>query len=620
MSRKIRLVTVILLLKIIILRSFLFSEPPNLYSSLLELASVTALIGLIQLCKPETPHLSWIANFLLSAYFLACVMYYSHFGRLLSFDALLQAGMIKEVGPSILDLFSPFYLIFFLDFFLFFIQGIFRHIFIRASGREVYRSPSAHRYNAIFLFTFLALTLSIFSIWNYPMKENRVSMTRDIGILNSQGYEIFSYLFNNRNTSLQTSEIQQSGIHEIKQIKPVLWPKYFGTASNKNLILIQLESTENFLVGLSVNNQEITPNLNQLMKESLYFPNFYSQIGRGNTSDAEFISNTSLYPSENEIISESSKDTEYPSLPRLLKKKNYTAVTFHPNEITFWCRHYLYPALGFDQYYDKEYYQDQDLLGRWGSSDEVLFQKALPVLMDLQKNKQRFYASIITLTNHHPYILPENKKRLNLPEQLKGTFVGNYLTSANYQDYALGQFIQDLKVNHLWEHSVLVVYGDHFGISKFQETQHRDFFIPLLGRAHDAIDGLNVPLVIRVPGLKPQIIHTPGGQIDLLPTLANLFGLPLNQIAFGQDILNYNQNLLGFRYYYPDGTFINNDFLHIPGNNNDLRIENHRIVQYQKSSLEEEQRIKALMELSDSYVQSLQKQKNDITFQLLDLK
>ncbi len=149
-----------------------------------------------------------------------------------------------------------------------------------------------------------------------------------------------------------------------------------------------MESTENFVIGLSLNGQEVTPNLNRLITESVYFPNFYSQIGQGNTSDAEFIVNTSIYPRAKGAISTDFIGLSYPSLPRLLKDQGYTSLTFHPNTITFWSRDNLYPGLGFDKIYEKKFYQDEDLLGPWGSSDEMLFKKALPILKEYQKNKQ----------------------------------------------------------------------------------------------------------------------------------------------------------------------------------------------------------------------------------------
>ena len=631
-TRRVTLFAIIILLKIHFLRYFVFPETTDLQIILLELASVVIIFGLLELTKPRTSVWFWIVNFLLSTYLMANVMYYSYFGQLLNFQAILQFVLIKDLGSSIFDIFSPTYLIFYFDFFLMFIRRYSiktsRKILPLLNFRKApkinrllqspiyqHKTASAYHQKTVFITTLLALGLSLLSIWIYPTKDNRMAMTRDVGLFNAQGYELYTYFNKSKDAPVQINQFDQSVINQLKQIEPISWPKYFGAASGKNVIVVQLESTESFLVGLTVNNQEITPNMNQLVKESMYFPHFYSQIGQGNTSDSEFITNTSIYPLQRGSVSNDYADIDYPSLPRLLKEKDYTSMTFHSNDVTFWNRDNLYPSLGFDKYYDKEYYQDEDIIGQWGSSDEILYKKALPILIDYQKNDQKFYASLIALTNHHPYVLPENKKQIALPPQLKETTIGNYLTSANYQDYALGKFIKDLKATDLWRDSILIVFGDHYGISKVMKRQHKDILTLLLGREHDVIDELNVPMLIRVPGLKPQVIATIGGQIDILPTLANLLGIPLGkQITFGQDILNYDQNLIGFRFYHYDGTYITSDLIHLTGSKMGQNLDNRNISRNEEFFLKEEQRIKSLLQLSDSYLQFLDQNKNGITF------
>lgn len=618
----------IVLLKIFLLRSFVFPQTTNIQVLLWELASLVIIFGLLELTKPRTTALFWIINLLLSTYFMANVIYYSYFGQLLNFHAILQFRLINELNTSIFDLFSPAYFVFYVDFILLFILQPFISLSKRVlpfsrfekspkvttffpSLTHRHKTTSAYYHKTILIVILLALFLSLLNIGFYSTKDNRMAMTRDVGLFNAQGYELYKYLSKSNETSLKSEQFNQAAVNQLKQIEPILWPKYFGSASGKNVILVQLESTQNFLIGLSVNNQEITPNLNNLVKQSLYFSHFYSQIGQGNTSDAEFITNTSIYPLQKGGISTDYVDIDYPSLPRLLKAKGYTSFTFHPNDVTFWNRDNLYPALGFDKYFDKDYYRDEDRLGQWGSSDEILFKKALPILIDYRNRNQRFYASLITLTNHHPYVLPQHKKQIMLPSKLEGTTIGNYLSSVNYQDYALGKFINDLKVANLWEDSIFIVFGDHFGVTKVMEREHKDTLTHLLGREHDVIHALNVPLLIRVPGLKPQVIDSPGGQVDLLPTVANLLGVTLGQqITFGQDILNHPQNLLGFRFYHPEGTFITSDLLHMSGSKIGHSLDNRTITRNDEFFLKEEQRIKSLMQLSDGYLQYLDHKEN----------
>lgn len=139
-----------------------------------------------------------------------------------------------------------------------------------------------------------------------------------------------------------------------------LWkkgPSYFGRGKDCNLLVVQLESVQNFTLNLSVNGKQVTPVMNKLVKESLYFSRVFQQIGAGNTSDAEFIVNTSLYPRGAKATSEICGNKEFPSLARLLQRKGYTAHTFHVNDVSFWDRNLMYPALGFNSYYDQPYFR-----------------------------------------------------------------------------------------------------------------------------------------------------------------------------------------------------------------------------------------------------------------------
>lgn len=602
MTGRLQLFTVIALIKILIIRMHLFSLAHQFPVVLLELASLIVVFGLVDLLSPRRGIGKFLmVDFLLSTFLLSIVLYYNHFGRLLDYHTIYQAPLLKDIGESVIAIFSFSYLFLYLDIILIILLS---RVFRLAWINWFVSLPNNKR--KTLLITCAALLLILVSYKIYQPKKIPMVFAQDVGILNAQLYQVFYSFKEKEPESLPPDALHQSNINRIKQINPVPWPKYFGTARDKNIIVIQLESTENFVVGLSIDGQEITPNLNRLIKESLYFPHFYAQIGQGNTSDAEFVTNTSIYPKARGAISTDYIGVEYPSLPRFLQSNGYTTLTFHPNKLTFWRRDNLYPGLGFDSYFDKSFYQDEDPVGPWGSSDEILFQKAIPIFQDLKIQEQKFYASLITLSSHHPYIIPEAKIKLELPPGLQKTFIGNYLSAINYEDFALGLFIQELKDLGLWDSTMIVIFGDHYGIPKHDETRNQDFFTSVLGRKHDSLDALNVPLVIRVPGVKPKVIESVGGQIDILPTIANLLGLYLDDyLIFGQDILNHDQNLLGFRFYHPDGTFISTNTFYIPGNEIGQNTGTHEFTQDNELFIKEEERIKNLLQLSDIYLESL---------------
>ncbi|WP_379160903.1 LTA synthase family protein [Paenibacillus sp. sgz5001063] len=342
---------------------------------------------------------------------------------------------------------------------------------------------------------------------------------------------------------------------------------YFGAGKGYNLIMIQLESFQNFLLNQSVQDQPLTPVLNELADESLYFPYLFQQIGRGNTSDAEFAANTSIYPAGGPPMSSKYGNRKLPSMARLLHMRGYIANTFHVNDVSFWDRNQLYPALGFDTYYDRPYYR-KEKFNRFGASDEELYRVGFNKLHALAQKHQKFYAQLVTVSSHSPYSIPEDRKRLKLNAALDGKTLGDYFTAIHYADYALGTFIHKLKQAGMWNNCVFVVYGDHFGLSKKKYNPQKisdTLNIPY----HKNISTFNVPLLIHLPGqLSGRRIEQTGGQTDILPTIANIMGIDLQAerfTAFGQDLINAGHNVVGMRYYLPTGSFFNDEVLFIPG-------------------------------------------------------
>lgn len=329
-------------------------------------------------------------------------------------------------------------------------------------------------------------------------------------------------------------------------------------AKGKNVIVIQMEAFQNFPLHQSLDGQELTPVLNRLAGEGFYFPHVYQQIGPGNTSDAEFMSNTSIYPIGTLAMSTGFGDRELPSLPRLLRDKGYEAYTFHVNKVGFWNRNQLYPALGFNGYYDKGHYTN-DHFNAFGASDVQLYITAVDELAKLQQKGTPFYAQLVTASSHHPFKIPDAAKRITLPEDLQDTMLGDYLTAINYTDYAIGTLIEGLKQNGLWENTVLMLYGDHFGLQPKDVPPEQ--VETALGMKYDSrVSRFNIPLIIHVPGMEQgRVVDRTGGQMDFVPTLANLLGIPLKEesyTAFGQDLLNVDHNVVGMRYYLPTGSFL----------------------------------------------------------------
>jgi lipoteichoic acid synthase len=322
-----------------------------------------------------------------------------------------------------------------------------------------------------------------------------------------------------------------------------------------NLIFIQLEAFQSFVLNKKVAGQEITPILNKLIKESAYFPNFYLQNGAGVTSDTEFMSNTSLHPADGRsIIATDLADKEYPSLPRLLKKNGYSTVTFHTNNVSFWNRKELYSALGFESFYDKEYFGTDKSIA-FGADDDILYKKSMEVLT---KQKEPFYAQIVSMSSHSPFRLPASYRTLKLPAIYQGNVAGDYLTAAHYADAALGRFLEELKKKGLWDETVITIYGDHSGITADMVKEKQAVALKdLMGRVYDQIDALRVPFIIHGPDVKKGIYEAVGGHMDIMPTLLGLLGVQSEHRMFGYDLFRNVEHPVAVRATFgPPGSYV----------------------------------------------------------------
>ncbi len=158
-----------------------------------------------------------------------------------------------------------------------------------------------------------------------------------------------------------------------------------------------MESFQNFLVNLKIDGKEITPNINKLVNENYYFKHFYQQVGQGNTSDAEFVVNTSFYIPPRGAATMIYADKELPSLPKMLKANGYDTATFHTNVVEFWNRGEMYKALGFDRYYDQKFFGTEDTVF-FGASDEQLYKKTAAEMERMSQNGKPFYSHVISMT------------------------------------------------------------------------------------------------------------------------------------------------------------------------------------------------------------------------------
>ncbi|NLY76802.1 MAG: sulfatase-like hydrolase/transferase [Tissierellia bacterium] len=364
-----------------------------------------------------------------------------------------------------------------------------------------------------------------------------------------------------------TGLIIQEDLEQLSKENKQIKGEYTGLGKGKNLIVIQVEALQNFVIDLVYEGQEITPNLNRLIRESgsFYFDNYYQHIGRGNTSDAEFVTNNSLYPAYDYPTYEEYADNTFYGLPWILRDNKYTAWVFHGYKKEFWNREKAYVNLGFERFISEEDYEftEKESIG-FGIIDEVFFSQTLDYIKELDNvDENPFYAFIITLTSHTPFNMPGHLQTIKLREEHINTMLGNYLQAIHYADKALGEFLEGLRREGYYDNSVVAIYGDHFAIFG-SEQRDRDIMSDLLNKPYNLGDIMNVPLIIHIPGLEDnKTISKIGSQLDFLPTILNIMGYENQKgIMFGKDLLNYEgDNFVAPLVYAVKGSFITDDVI-----------------------------------------------------------
>lgn len=349
--------------------------------------------------------------------------------------------------------------------------------------------------------------------------------------------------------------------------------KYTGIYKDKNIIAIHAESIQNWVIGKEFNGVELTPNLNRISKESLYFDNFYAEVGVGTSSDTEFTTLTSLMPTNVGTAFVSYFNRTYNTVLKSLKAQGYRTLSFHGNTASFWNRNAMYKSLGYDRFYSKKDFNIDEVLGL-GLSDTSFFKQTVPILKKEQDKHGKFYATVIMLSNHTPFYdvskyidieLKKTKKVMNKDgvledktyDYLDGTKLGRYIKSVRYADLALGKFFEELDAAGLLENTVVVIYGDHdarlprrdyIKMENFDYSNKDNEFLSKDDPGYKDVNKYDYELNRKVPlifwtkdkKIKKKVSY-PMGTYNYAPTLGNMMGF-YNPYALGKDIFEVREN------------------------------------------------------------------------------
>lgn len=494
----------------------------------------------------------FILNIILSIIILGDILYYRSNSTFLSLHLASYTSNLENLSGSIFSMFRWIDILFILD------TLALGFYFIRLKEKVFHLKRSIYSFLILFLIPcsyllYVHFKVDIFhrGFFNQTLFVNSWAQNQTMSNLTPIGYHLFdsySYVLDKKTYNLSSNERQaiDSFLKEKAELNPD--NKYKGMLKGKNLIVLQVESLENFVIGKSIGGQEITPNINKLLNNSIYFNNFLEQTNEGTTSDAELMCNTSVFPVRRGSTFFSFPSNTYKaSLPNLMEEKGYSTLAVHPDRGSYWNWLPSLKSIGFDKCIDSTSLNIDDTIGL-GLSDKSF----LPQLASILENQKKpFYSFAITLTSHTPYTLPRENVSLNLPDNLKESKIGAYFEAINYTDSAIGDFLNILDKNKLLDDSVIVIYGDHQGPHKYFEDEILNAPVDSWMKTND----YKVPFIIYSKDIKPETISTFGGQIDILPTLSYVMGINSEKYLFtsvGRNLLNTNLNYT----YTPSGELI----------------------------------------------------------------
>ncbi len=494
-----------------------------------------------------------ISSFIVSFVLYANAVYYRFFNDFITIPLLFQSGNMSDLGGSITELMTPVDLLMFTDVIILIAIAKWTPSFVSMSTwRPKVRKMYFLSIVGIFLFNLgLAET-------ERPQLLTR-TFDREILVKNlgTYNYHVYDAVIQSK-TRAQRAMADGSELAEIQNYINASYKApnddLYGAAKGKNVIVVKLESMQSFVIDKEINGEPITPFLNELKDQSYYFNNFYHQTGQGKTSDSEFLLDNSLYPvGRGAVFFTHGTNDFHTATPNAIKEEGYTPVTFHANNKSFWNRDVMYKSLGYDQFFDIESYDvnEENSVG-WGLKDIEFFQQSIPYMQDLEKP---FYAKFITLTNHFPFVLDEEDRFVDEFDSNSRT-LNRYFPTVRYSDESIKVLFDELKKSGLYEDSVIILYGDHYGISE----NHNEAMSQYLGKEITPFENAQlqrVPMFVHIPGVtdkNPKEFDTVSGQIDLKPTIKHLLGMETkNDIQFGADLFSEDRNdFVVFR----DGSFV----------------------------------------------------------------
>ena len=525
---------------------------------------ITVLICLICVL-PNRPRIITVltVNLLISILLLSDELYYSYSNNVLSLAQITNLQYGEEIISTLPSLIKIKHILYFLDIILILVLITLKKVQLIQKEKKTKKQIIGK-----ILIGVLGIVIFIYIGNDYVQKSKDKSYNKDLQIKDSTifGYHIYdieSTLNIKNNVKYSDYDEMIKDYEKLKNDYDVRYNQiesyYDGILEGKNIIILQLESIQEFVVDKKINGKEITPNLNKFLRENIEFSNMHMQ-SYSSTADSEHSTITSIYPMENGMSFSKYFANNYDDLFKMFNNAGYHTSYMHGNYPYFWNRGNVYGRLNLDELNLKEQFDDvsEEISGYL--SDELLYKQSV---QKLKTYRTPFISYIVSASSHTPFNLEglQDRSKININiGEFKDTFFGNYLESANYADYAFGVFIDELKKEGLYEDTAILVFGDHNGVNMYDEKLIE--FLNMLDNNLTDVDlKLNYTRVLcglKIPGLKNLKIEKPVNKLDIKPTLTYLAGIEdgfsLGTNMFGKKdfVCLNNERIISSKYYYDE--------------------------------------------------------------------
>ena len=290
--------------------------------------------------------------------------------------------------------------------------------------------------------------------------------------------------------------------------------------SEKNVVIIFMESMSAKLLSSHGATKNLTPNIDSIINHSLNFENIYS---------AGIHTNHGLYSTLYSYLTIMKRNSmkvyiipEYTGLPTVLKDNGYKNMFFMTHESQYDNMNAFFRTHGYVEIHSQENYPASKVVNSFGVQDDYLFEYSLNEMNKKAANNEKFFATLLTISNHPPYVIPEwfTPKSSSPEDQI-----------VEYADYCIGKFMKEASAMPWFDNTVFVFLGDHGKKVGTPESEMPDAYN-------------HIPFFIYSSDISNENISGYGSQVDIAPTLLGLLNISYLQNNFGIDLLNSKRDCI----------------------------------------------------------------------------